>query len=95
MKTMLYAVIVYAIVLFAGLYINQAHGEQRPIVARTDSTPRTAPNRTCSEYLNICEISCKDRGKMARFLCLGADFNFWKQNRYNCECFDEIGITSK
>jgi hypothetical protein len=96
MKTLLYAVLLYMLFLIAGLCLNQAHGEQIPYIIHTDPTPRPVqPSRTCKEYLNICEQSCKDRGKMARFLCLGADFNVWKQNRYNCECFDDTGITSK
>ena len=96
MKTMFYALGVYLTFLCAGLYLNNAHGEQLPYIIHTDPTPRpVVQNRTCSEYLRICEKSCQDRGKMARFLCLGADFNVWKQNRYNCECFDDTGITRK
>lgn len=51
--------------------------------------------KPCRVYLDICERSCEERGAMARFTCLGADNDTFRKTRYNCQCFDDLGIAGK
>ena len=84
MKTLRSAVTFSAMLLAAGLCLNQAHGEQLPMI---NSPQRTKLASSCGEYLHICESSCSRRGDMYRFLCLGPTFQALEQ--YRCQCGDE------
>ena len=59
------------------------------------SSTATAQESTCGQYLKICEQSCQDRGRMSRFVCLGADGKAWKEVHYNCQCFDDLGLSQQ
>lgn len=48
------------------------------------------PAKSCREYLTTCERSCASRGDLFRFLCQGPAFNPDDQERYRCQCGDEI-----
>ena len=84
MKTLRSAVTFSAMLLAAGLCLNQANGEQSPMI---NGPQRTKPASSCGEYLRICESSCSRRGDMYRFLCLGPTFQALEQ--YRCQCGDE------
>ena len=45
-------------------------------------------DRSCAEYLRICETSCTLRGDLFRFDCLGPGINPGS-DRYRCLCSDE------
>ena len=45
-------------------------------------------DRSCAEYLRICETSCTLRGDLFRFDCLGPGINPGS-DRYRCLCADE------
>lgn len=57
-----------------------------------DNTPEN--KRSCRAILDICELSCKDRGKIYKFQCIGD--NYPPQGlQYRCVCGDEIGVNEK
>lgn len=57
-----------------------------------DSSPET--KRTCRVILDICELSCKDRGKIYKFQCIGENYPP-QGSQYRCICGDEIGANEK
>ncbi len=78
---------------------------KQPQFQPTGGFPSSAPGaitgripeqpKPCRVYLDICERSCEERGAMARFTCLGADNDTFNKTRYNCQCFDDLGIAGK
>ena len=94
--TILYAIGLYLATLCFGFYLNNAHGEQEnientpwPRIAGSYTGKIPPPSKSCREYLTICQNSCRDRGEMFRFLCLGQGFNP-DSERYRCQCGDDI-----
>ena len=73
-RIIFYALCLYTFVFCAGYIIN-SHGQE-------------TGQRSCSEYLRICETSCTLRGDMFRFDCLGQGMNPGSE-RYRCLCADE------
>jgi len=49
---------------------------------------RTNP-KSCREYLSICERSCKERGSLFKFQCIGQEFQPFQQH-YSCICAEEL-----
>ena len=99
--TILYAIGLYLATIFFGFYLNHAHGEEAN--PENNSWPRIAGNYTgkiqpplksCQQYLTICQNSCRDRGEMFRFLCLGQGF-IPESERYRCQCGDELTVQNK
>ena len=70
----LYAVALYLLTISFGVYLS--HGQEMK------------QNRSCAEYLRICETSCTLRGDLFRFDCLGPGINPGS-DRYRCLCTDE------
>jgi hypothetical protein len=60
-----------------------------PYVAHTDAPLRIKPAKPCREYLTLCERSCRDRGDMFRFVCIGQDFQPY-DDHFRCQCFDDL-----
>lgn len=60
-----------------------------PRVAGTDAPIRYQEAKPCGDLLALCQRSCKERGSMYRFTCLGEDFASFNQ-RYRCQCADEL-----
>ncbi|MBM9615277.1 hypothetical protein JWJ90_13415 [Desulfobulbus rhabdoformis] len=65
---------------------------QQYVVPRISSS--TAPlrkriSKSCHEYLNICERSCKERGSLFKFQCIGKDFQPF-QDHSRCICADDL-----
>jgi hypothetical protein len=73
-RIILYALGLYTFVFCSGYIIN-SHGLE------TDQ-------RSCSEYLRICETSCALRGELYRFGCLGRGIDTHRE-RYRCICADD------
>jgi len=46
-------------------------------------------NKTCTEYLSICETSCKDRGSLYEFQCTGKEYQS-SDGQYYCQCGDDL-----
>jgi len=96
LKTILYAMALYAVFLGFGFYLKTAQGAEHysgeggfPSSAPGGITGRVPePGKPCKEYLSACERSCVSRDGMFRFLCLGPGFNPESQ-RYRCQCGDE------
>ncbi|MGD9949820.1 MAG: hypothetical protein AB7U29_15270 [Desulfobulbus sp.] len=59
-----------------------------PRIASTSAPLRKREPKTCREYLAICERSCKERGTMFRFQCIGQDFQPF-QDHYRCQCAED------
>lgn len=66
-----------------------------PRIARTDPPKRIQESKPCRDYLSICERSCKERGNLVRFTCLEKDFQPMEDRRFNCQCFDDLGLSRK
>ncbi len=60
-----------------------------PRISRTDAPQRIRESKSCREYLNICERSCKDRGEMFKFACIGQDFQPFEDHS-RCTCADDL-----
>ena len=73
-RIILYALGLYTFVFCAGYIIN-SHGQE-------------TGQRSCSEYLRICETSCTLRGELYWFGCQGPGFQP-DRDRYRCICADE------
>ena len=87
----------------AGLYL--AHGEEAPApyangsafpkeyvvprISRTDTPQKIRESKSCREYLSICERSCRDRGDMFKFACIGQDFQPFEDHS-RCTCADDL-----
>lgn len=66
-----------------------------PRIARTDPPLKIRESKPCREYLSICERSCKERGNLVRFSCMEKDFQPTENKRFNCQCFDDLGLSKK
>ena len=104
-KIILYAAGVYLTFLCAGLYLAHgeegpapapyANGSAFPKeyvvprISRTDAPERIRESKSCREYLSICERSCKDRGEMFKFACIGQDFQPFEDHS-RCTCADDL-----
>ena len=73
-RIILYALGLYTFVFCAGYIIN-SHGQE-------------TGQRSCLEYLRICETSCTLRGELYWFGCQGPGFQP-DRDRYRCICADE------
>ena len=73
-RIILYALGLYTFVFCAGYIIN-SHGQE-------------TGQRSCLEYLRICEASCTLRGELYWFGCQGPGFQP-DLDRYRCICSDE------
>lgn len=60
-----------------------------PRISRTDAPERIRESKSCQEYLSICERSCKDRGEMFKFACIGQDFQPFEDHS-RCTCADDL-----
>ena len=60
-----------------------------PRISRTDTPERIRESKSCREYLSICERSCKDRGEMFKFACIGQDFQPFEDHS-RCTCADDL-----
>ena len=60
-----------------------------PRISRTDAPERIRQSKSCREYLSICERSCKDRGEMFKFACIGQDFQPFEDHS-RCTCADDL-----
>ncbi len=60
-----------------------------PRISRTDAPQRIRESKSCREYLTICERSCKDRGEMFKFACIGQDFQPFEDHS-RCTCADDL-----
>ena len=60
-----------------------------PRISRTDTPERIRQSKSCREYLSICERSCKDRGEMFKFACIGQDFQPFEDHS-RCTCADDL-----
>ncbi len=84
-----YIICLYVVTICAGIYLNNAHGEEGfPYEKHIDAPRAIQPALSCKQYLEICDSSCNHRGGMFRFVCLGKDFNP-DLDRYRCQCGDE------
>ena len=60
-----------------------------PRISKTmPAQPRRA-TKSCREYLSICERSCKDRGDLFKFACIGQDFQPFEEH-CRCTCSDDL-----
>ncbi len=60
-----------------------------PRISRTDPLMRKRDSKTCHEYLAICERSCRERGSLFKFQCIGKDFQPF-QEHFRCICADDL-----
>ena len=60
-----------------------------PRISRTDAPEKIRQSKSCREYLSICERSCKDRGDMFKFACIGQDFQPFEDHS-RCTCADDL-----
>ena len=60
-----------------------------PRISRIDPPQRIRQSKSCREYLSICERSCKDRGEMFKFACIGQDFQPFEDHS-RCTCADDL-----
>ena len=60
-----------------------------PTITRTDPPEKIRESKSCREYLTICERSCKDRGEMFKFACIGQDFQPFEDHS-RCTCADDL-----
>lgn len=64
------------------LRINTVHADEVKSSVSSDPKPLT-----CMQYLSICEQSCRHRGDIRLFACIGD--RLFGTNRYKCRCLDE------
>jgi hypothetical protein len=60
-----------------------------PRISRTDPPQKIRESKSCREYLTICERSCKERGEMFKFACIGQDFQPFEDHS-RCTCADDL-----
>ncbi|MDD2307857.1 MAG: hypothetical protein PHP53_24350 [Prolixibacteraceae bacterium] len=60
-----------------------------PRISSTGAPLRKREPKSCREYLAICERSCKERGDMFKFQCIGQDFQPF-QDHSRCQCADDM-----
>jgi hypothetical protein len=60
-----------------------------PRISSTDAPLRKRDSKSCREYLTICERSCKERGTLFKFQCIGQDFQPFEDHS-RCQCADDL-----
>lgn len=60
-----------------------------PRISKTHALERIRESKSCREYLSICERSCKDRGDMFKFACIGQEFQPFEDHS-RCTCADDL-----
>ncbi len=65
-----------------------------PRATTTDARIRIRDSKSCGEYLSICERSCKDRGALFKFQCIGQDFQPYNDHS-RCICADDLFARSE
>ncbi|MDD2467131.1 MAG: hypothetical protein PHI97_24340 [Desulfobulbus sp.] len=60
-----------------------------PRAASTEAPLRVRESKSCGEYLITCERSCKDRGSLFKFQCIGQDFQPYADHS-RCTCADDL-----
>lgn len=103
-RIILYSGVVYLLFIISGLYLahgeevtslklpNGSAFPQEYDVPRISKTMPAQPRRatkSCREYLSICERSCKDRGDLFKFACIGQDFQPFEEH-FRCTCSDDL-----
>ncbi|MBV5328098.1 MAG: hypothetical protein JZU65_10740 [Chlorobium sp.] len=58
-------------------------------IAKTDGKMVIREHKSCQEYLSICERSCKERGTVFKFQCIGQDFQPYNEHTF-CQCADDL-----
>lgn len=101
----LYLIGVVVTFLLCGIYLNKAHGEETasagsekridpksyiwPRESRMEAPMKVKDAKSCREYLTICERSCKERGSMFNFSCIGQEFQPFEEHS-RCLCADDL-----
>lgn len=62
-----------------------------PRISRTDPLMRKRDSKTCQEYLAICERSCRERGTLFKFQCIGQEFQPF-EDHFRCTCADDFFV---
>lgn len=62
-----------------------------PYVTKTDPLMRRRESKSCREYLALCERSCRERGTLFKFQCIGQDFQPF-QDHFRCTCADDLYV---
>ncbi|MGD9817148.1 MAG: hypothetical protein AB7V04_00465 [Desulfomonilaceae bacterium] len=62
-----------------------------PRISSTDAPLRKRVSKSCREYLTICERSCKERGTLFKFQCIGKDFQPFQDHSF-CQCSDDLFV---
>jgi len=65
-----------------------------PRTTTTDARLKIRDSKSCGEYLSICERSCKDRGALFKFQCIGQDFQPYNDHS-RCICADDLFARSE
>jgi len=60
-----------------------------PYSAKSSPSMRIKEAKPCREYLAICERSCRERGDMFRFVCIGQDYQPFDEH-FRCQCGDDL-----
>lgn len=60
-----------------------------PRTAKTESLEKIRESKSCEEYLSICKRSCKERGSMFKFQCIGQEFQPFEDHS-RCTCADDL-----
>lgn len=60
-----------------------------PYTTKSEAQEKIRESKSCREYLAICERSCKDRGEMFKFACIGQDFQPFEDHS-RCTCADDL-----
>ena len=60
-----------------------------PRTAKTESLQKVVESKSCKQYLDICERSCKERGSMFKFQCIGQEFPPFEDHS-RCTCADDL-----
>lgn len=62
-----------------------------PSITKTDPLMRRRESKSCREYLALCERSCRERGTLFKFQCIGKDFQPF-QDHFRCQCADDLYV---
>lgn len=60
-----------------------------PYTTKSEAQEKIKESKSCREYLAICERSCKERGDMFKFQCIGKDFQPFEDHS-RCTCADDL-----
>lgn len=62
-----------------------------PYTTKSEAQEKIRESKSCREYLAICERSCKERGNMFKFQCIGQDFQPF-EDHFRCTCADDLFV---